>query len=81
MVQNPQYCKHTAQLGSSFFQHAHAYAIHIVNSCPAKNVTDKDGNPTTPPKTLMAENHAVLTPVYLDAQSTSNVMNQLSATS
>ena len=28
----------TAQLGSAFFHHAHAYAIHIVNSCPAKNV-------------------------------------------
>ena len=38
----------TAQLGGAFFHHAHAYAIHIVNSCPAKNVTDLDGNPTTP---------------------------------
>jgi hypothetical protein len=38
----------TAQLGRPFFHHAHAYAIHIVNSCTVKNVTDKDGNPTTP---------------------------------
>ena len=38
----------TARLGGAFFHHAHAYAIHIVNSCPAKNVTDQDGNPTTP---------------------------------
>jgi hypothetical protein len=38
----------TAQLGGPIFQHAHAYAIHIVNSCPAKNVTDQDGSPTTP---------------------------------
>jgi hypothetical protein len=38
----------TAWLGSAFFHHAHAYAIHIVNSCPAKNVTDQNGNPTTP---------------------------------
>ncbi len=38
----------TAQLGGPIFHHAHAYAIHIVNSCPAKNVTDQDGNPTTP---------------------------------
>jgi hypothetical protein len=30
----------TARLGGAFFHHAHAYAIHIVNSCPAKNVTD-----------------------------------------
>ena len=38
----------TARLGGAFFHHAHAYAIHIVNSCPAKNVTDQNGNPTTP---------------------------------
>jgi hypothetical protein len=38
----------TAQDGSTFFHHAHDYAIHIVNSCPAKNVTDQDGKPTTP---------------------------------
>ena len=38
----------TARLGGAFFHHAHAYAVHIVNSCPAKNVIDKDGNPTTP---------------------------------
>jgi len=38
----------TAQLGGAFLHHAHAYAIHIVNSCPAKNVWDQDGNPTTP---------------------------------
>jgi hypothetical protein len=38
----------TAQLGGAFFHHAHSYAIHIVNSRPAKNVTDQDGNPTTP---------------------------------
>jgi hypothetical protein len=37
----------TAQLGGTFFHHSHAYAIHIVNSCPAKNVTDQDGKPTT----------------------------------
>jgi hypothetical protein len=37
-----------AQLGGAFFHHAHAYAIHIVNSCPAKNVTDQNGNPATP---------------------------------
>ena len=38
----------TARLGGAFFHHAHAYAVHIVNSCPAKNVTDSDGIPTTP---------------------------------
>ena len=38
----------TAQLGRVFFHHAHAYAIHIVNSCPAKNVTDQDRNTKTP---------------------------------
>ena len=38
----------SARLGGAFFHHAHAYAIHIINSCPAKNVTDQDGNPTTP---------------------------------
>jgi hypothetical protein len=38
----------TAQLGSVFFHHAHANTIYIVNSCPAKHVTDQDGNPTTP---------------------------------
>ena len=38
----------TARLGGAFFHHAHAYAIHIVNSCPVKNVTDQNGNPTTP---------------------------------
>ena len=38
----------TALLGGAFFQYAHAYAIHIVKSCPAKNVTVQDGNPTTP---------------------------------
>jgi hypothetical protein len=51
MAQNPQYCKHPPEhcptLGR-FFHHAHAYAIHIVQSCPAKNVTAQDGNPTTP---------------------------------
>jgi hypothetical protein len=40
----------TVQLGGAFFHHAHTYAIHIVNSCPAKNVTDQDGKPTTPYK-------------------------------
>ena len=44
----PNILLNTAQLGGTFFHHAHAYAIHIVNSCPAKNVTDRDGNPTTP---------------------------------
>jgi hypothetical protein len=38
----------TPQLGGAFFHHVHAYAIHTVNSCPTKNVTDQDGNPTTP---------------------------------
>jgi hypothetical protein len=38
----------TAQPNGAFFHHAHAYAICIVNSCPAKNVTDQNGNPTTP---------------------------------
>jgi hypothetical protein len=38
----------TARLGASFFHHAHAYTIPIVNACPAKNVINKDGNPTTP---------------------------------
>ncbi|KAI2511948.1 hypothetical protein MHU86_2464 [Fragilaria crotonensis] len=38
----------TARLGGAFFHHAHAYAVQIVNACPAKNVTDQDGNPTTP---------------------------------
>ena len=38
----------TARLGGAFFHHAHAYAVQIINSCPAKNVTDQDGNPTTP---------------------------------
>ena len=38
----------TAQLGGALFHHAHAYAIHILNSCPAKNGTDQGGNPTTP---------------------------------
>ena len=37
-----------ARLGGAFFHHAHAYAVHIVNVCPAKNVTDQDGNPITP---------------------------------
>jgi hypothetical protein len=37
-----------ARLGSAFFHHAHAYAIYIINVCPAKNVIDQDGNPTTP---------------------------------
>jgi hypothetical protein len=32
----------TAQFGGTFFYNAHAYASHIVNSCPAKNVTDQD---------------------------------------
>jgi hypothetical protein len=37
-----------ARLGGAFFHHAHAYAIHIINVCQAKNVIDQDGNPTTP---------------------------------
>ena len=37
-----------ARLGGAFFHHAHAYAVHIINVCPAKNVIDQDGNPTTP---------------------------------
>ncbi len=53
----PKWCKvhntanillNTAQLGGAFFHYAHACAIHIVKSCPAKNVTDQVGNPTTP---------------------------------
>ena len=75
----------TAQLGGAFFNHTHAYTIHIVNSCPAKNVTDQDGNPTTTPwlpaNTAIAENQALLASAYLDAQSISNIMNQLSARS
>ena len=38
----------TARLGGAFFHHAHAYAVHIVNACPAKNVTDPNGIPITP---------------------------------
>jgi hypothetical protein len=37
-----------ARLGGAFFHHAHAYAVHIINVCPAKNFIDQDGNPTTP---------------------------------
>ncbi|KAI2506225.1 Reverse transcriptase (RNA-dependent DNA polymerase) [Fragilaria crotonensis] len=37
-----------ARLGGAFFHHAHAYAVHIINVCPAKNVTDINGIPTTP---------------------------------
>jgi hypothetical protein len=61
----------TAQLGGSFFHHAHAHAIHIVNSCPAKNVTDQDGNPTTPHqcsygrKPSLANFHVLGCPIYL----------------
>ena len=36
-----------ARLGGAFFHHAHAYAVHIINVCPAKNVTDINGIPTT----------------------------------
>ncbi len=43
-----QHPTNTAQLGGAFFHHAHAYAINIVNSCPATNVADQNGNPTTP---------------------------------
>jgi hypothetical protein len=35
-------------LFSAFIHHAHAYAVHIVNVCPAKNIIDQNGNPTTP---------------------------------
>jgi hypothetical protein len=35
-----------AQIGGAFFHHAHAYAVHIVNVCPAKNVTGINGIPT-----------------------------------
>jgi hypothetical protein len=38
----------TAQLGGAFIHRAHDYAIQIAISCPAKNVTDQNGNPTTP---------------------------------
>jgi hypothetical protein len=37
-----------ARLGGAFFHHAHTYATHIINACPAKNVIDEHGNPTTP---------------------------------
>jgi hypothetical protein len=37
-----------AKLGGAFSHHAHAYAVHITNVCPVKNVIDQDGNPTTP---------------------------------
>jgi hypothetical protein len=37
-----------ARLGGAFFHHAHAYAVDIINVLPAKNIVDKDNNPTTP---------------------------------
>lgn len=37
-----------ARLGGAFFHFAHAYAVAITNILPAKNLTDKDGLPTTP---------------------------------
>ena len=37
-----------ARLGGAFFHHAHAYVVQIVNVCPANNVTDNDGHPSTP---------------------------------
>jgi hypothetical protein len=37
-----------ARLDGTFFHHAHAYAVHIINVCPGKNIIDQDGNPTTP---------------------------------
>jgi hypothetical protein len=40
--------QNNARLSGAFFHHAHAYAVHIINVCPAKNVIDQDGNPTTP---------------------------------
>jgi hypothetical protein len=60
----------TAQLCGAFFHHAHTYAIHTVNSCPAKNVTDQNGNPTTPyqysygRKPSLANFHVFGCPVY-----------------
>ncbi|KAI2495495.1 Reverse transcriptase (RNA-dependent DNA polymerase) [Fragilaria crotonensis] len=54
----------TARLGGAFFHHAHAYAVSIINACPAKNVTDQHGNPTTPSNTAMAENQALPTSVF-----------------
>jgi hypothetical protein len=38
----------TSRLGRAFFHHAHTYAVQIINSCHARNVTDQNGNPTTP---------------------------------
>ena len=38
----------TARLGGAFFHHAHAYAVQIINACPAKDVTDPNGIPITP---------------------------------
>jgi hypothetical protein len=70
-----------AQHGCALFHHAHAYAIHIVSSCPAKNVTDQDGNQQHPTNTAIAENQALLTSAYLDAQNISNGTNRRFATS
>ena len=38
----------TARLCGAYFHHAHAFAIHIINSCPAKNLTDQNGKSSTP---------------------------------
>ena len=69
-----------ARLGSAFFHHVHAYAVHIVNVCPAKNVIDQDGNPTTPYQYSSNASPALQTSVYLSVPPFSNVINQLFAT-
>ncbi|KAI2493774.1 Reverse transcriptase (RNA-dependent DNA polymerase) [Fragilaria crotonensis] len=47
---SPQHCQHPSEQCKTrrCFHHAHAYAVQILNVCPAKNVIDQDGNPTTP---------------------------------
>jgi len=37
-----------ARLGGAFFHHAHAYAVNVINSLPARNVVDENGLPSTP---------------------------------
>ncbi|KAI2494162.1 Reverse transcriptase (RNA-dependent DNA polymerase) [Fragilaria crotonensis] len=71
----------TARLGGAFFHHAHAYAVSIINACPAKNVTDQHGNPTTPFQYSYGRKPSLANFRDLDALSTSSATNRPSATS
>jgi hypothetical protein len=84
MVQSSQYCKHPPEYCPTWWRILPSYTCLChphCQSCPANNVTDQDGNPTTPYQYSYGRKPSLAYFRVFGCQYISNVMNWPSATS